>query len=837
MSPAILNIRFAVRLMVAAVLFFAVALMAGCGGGGGSGAAPVSPPVNPKPVNCGATLCADLAAQHRTSEFNNQYGLGNINAHYAYAYGQHRAGRPFSGRGVTVAVVDSGVDRNHSEFSGRILPGYNAVNPGSSVRDLNGHGTGAAGVIAAAKTDSVSGARVHGVAYEATILPVQTGADSSLNFPAALEGFDYAVTSGAFVVNNSWGPTDKVNIRFNNGLQIRSDWRPLFAEIAVDILRAADTENIDVPTLLASLRSDDIVESLSQELADSADGNIDGAEANRIVRDLIDQLEEDVRFAAALRIESPPAEFPIVVFASGNSGFNTETGRNEWEVVRDPTGRLPAVISITATSNNGGFWGQLPLMAPDYQGHWLNVVAVDRNNRIASFSNGCGASRDWCLAAPGVDIVMPNTGGGRQILNGTSFAAPHVSGAAAVLKSAFPNLTAPQVVALLLTTARDLGRPGVDDVYGHGLVDLEKATRPQGGLRIAYARSDKSDGLALADFGDSDLARSRVAASPALSPKAKHIPVGFLDGYDRAYQADFANFVQPAATLPSGFFFHPRMTTTEARDGFYVRGASGEAPQAVGWKTNTGAAFADVFEVRRNNGMSFAESDNRPGAAFAFALGTDTMRGMRVAVGDFAMGVSEAESSSGVRVRQAAVAMTGGGAGWNVAGEGGAALESDSVLGAKFGGAFALREARTFYGKLSGEAKLFRGDGLSSLSPFHNAKVFAGGIAGWTDATPGAGAVVGVSELRSHGWEAGLSGERWRLSYVRPLRSSSGTMRIRTVGGYDESGSYVVRESVADLSSPRLWRARAEWTDGERSRFRAEVGERRRMNFAAEFLF
>ena len=777
--------------------------------------------------------CSSERRNYQTAEFRNQYGLRNIGADAAYAYGEHYTGRPFSGRGVTVAVVDSGVDYDHPEFEGRmLLTGFDTIEESPTVTssgggllyrpdDADGHGTAVAAIIAANKDfSSTTGAGMHGIAYEADILPLRIPlrglSTASKGIRSVSDGLEY-VMNFAFVVNNSWGQTDETERGYietsNPFLRFTAKYeRPgFFADL------------LTPPNKISALRGAD---------------------------------DED----------------SIVVFSAGNDGWNSETGRVVATVVSSPEFDISSdnvlgydlgdsladigdEITFRPLTNIVDGYSEMPMQYPELQGHWLVAVAVDSSNRIASFSNGCGVAKGWCLAAPGVRIrtadILENEGGGRQVVNGTSFAAPHVSGAAAVLKSAFPNLGAKQIVTLLLVTAQDLGDFGVDDVYGHGLVDLEKATRPQlhpdcvngyqcprnSGLRIAYARSDKSGGLVLADFGDSDLARSRVAASPALSPKAKHIPVGFMDGYDRAYQADFANFVQPVAAAPSGFFFHPRMKTTEARDGFYVRGAGGEAPQAVGWKTNTGAAFADVFEVRRNNGMSFSESDNRPGAAFAFALGTDTMRGMRVNFGDFALGVSEAESSSGARVRQAAVAMTGGGSGWNIAGEGGAALESGSVLGAKFGGAFALRNARTFYGKLSGEAKLFRGDGLSPLSPFRDAKVFAGGMAGWTDATPGAGAVAGMSELRSHGWEAGLSGERWRLSYVRPLRSSSGTMRIRTVGGYDESGSYVVRESAADLSSPRLWRARAEWTDGEWKRLRAEVGERRRMNFAAEFLF
>ena len=837
MFHAIANIRFAVRPLAGAVLFCAAAIAAGCGGGGGGGAAgptgpvvpPIVPPVNSKPVNCGAATCDALANQHRTDEFNNQYGLGNINAHYAYAYGETQTGRPFSGRGVTVAVVDSGVDRSHSEFAGRILPGYNATSPGNSVRDPDGHGTGVAGFIAAAKDGSTSGANVHGVAYDAVILPVQARLDL-INGPRELtEGLNYAVTSGAFVVNNSWDFPYLETFRFSNGAEARTDLGPLFAEVVVEILQAADMEGVTAPALLATLQSPEAIAMFRDDLVASANNLIDPAEADRIVRRLLTTLDAYIRFAIDVRLNSPHTTFPVVVFSAGNEGYNSEIGRNRIEIIRDPTGTYSQgqVLKTPSESNNGGFWGQIPLLAPNYQGHWLNVVAVDRDNRIADFSNGCGASKDWCLAAPGVVLRTTMPGGNQQVGSGTSYAAPHVSGAAAVLKSAFPNLTAPQIVALLLTTALDLGARGVDEVYGHGLLDLENAARPQpgaSGFRIAYSDSAENDGLAPDDFSMAALADSRIVASPALSPKTQNVPVGFLDGFDRAYQANLDHFVSNAVAPRAGFFFQPHLRDRTLQNGFYALGAAGDAPLAFGWKTKRGGVSADFFEVRPGGGARVSAA--RPGTDFAFALGAERARGMAVVSPNFIAGFSRAEGGNGADFHQAALAFSRDGAGWNAAWETGLAVEQGSALGAKFGGAFAVRRARTLYGRLAGSF---------SLSP--RARIFATGTVGRTRADAGVGAVASFSELRSRGWEAGVAGDSWRLSFARPLRTSSGEMRLRTAAGYDESGGYAVRESRADLSSSRSWRAAAEWTNGETTRLRSEIGEGRRVNVAAEFLF
>ena len=80
-----------------------------------------------------------------------------------------------------------------------------------------------------------------------------------------------------------------------------------------------------------------------------------------------------------------------------------------------------------------------------------------------------GAARNAFLVAP--DDNQPSD------FAGTSFAAPRVTGAAAVLSQMCPTLTPAQIGYVLLRSARDLGEPGVDAVYGYGLLDLENALR------------------------------------------------------------------------------------------------------------------------------------------------------------------------------------------------------------------------------------------------------------------------------------------------------------------------------------------------------------------------
>jgi autotransporter-associated beta strand protein len=125
----------------------------------------------------------------------------------------------------------------------------------------------------------------------------------------------------------------------------------------------------------------------------------------------------------------------------------------------------------------------LPSVAPDLERGWLTVVAVNSNDptQIESYSNQCGIAMNYCLAAPGDVIVLDKdttastTDPKYYIVEGTSLAAPIVSGAAALVWQAFPYFTNSNVQQTLLGTADDLGAAGPDPVFGYGEVDIGRA--------------------------------------------------------------------------------------------------------------------------------------------------------------------------------------------------------------------------------------------------------------------------------------------------------------------------------------------------------------------------
>ncbi len=124
------------------------------------------------------------------------------------------------------------------------------------------------------------------------------------------------------------------------------------------------------------------------------------------------------------------------------------------------------VLVASAGNSSGGSVGY-----PAALSQVIAVSAVDKNDQIASFSS-LGTAVE--LAAPGVSILSTYKDGGYATMSGTSMAAPHVAGVAALVIAS--GVSGPDAVRLRLqTTAQDLGDSGKDNLYGYGLVDAENA--------------------------------------------------------------------------------------------------------------------------------------------------------------------------------------------------------------------------------------------------------------------------------------------------------------------------------------------------------------------------
>jgi type VII secretion-associated serine protease mycosin len=313
-------------------------------------ATPASVPAAMRPVagpvtSPFATPLADPEPWIGDSVRAEQWHLKTLNVAGAWTYS--------SGAGVTVAVIDSGVEADHVDLQGQVLPGLDLVDSGGDGdTDLVGHGTTVAAIIAGRGDDD---AGVVGIAPKSKILPVRV-LDRENRYDDALivaKGVRWAVDNGARVINLSLG---------GNGSS---------------------------PALAAAL---------------------------------------DYAFAKDV----------VVVACTGNASASTSSSTGVWYPAREP-----GVIAVSGLERDGDvLW------------------------------SGSITGKETVVTAPATKLVGATpVGYGYWRVQGTSFAAPMVSGTAALIRSRWPTMPAGEVINRIIKTAKDRGPAGRDAQFGYGMVD------------------------------------------------------------------------------------------------------------------------------------------------------------------------------------------------------------------------------------------------------------------------------------------------------------------------------------------------------------------------------
>lgn len=353
--------------------------------------------------------------------------------------GKHSNGEP-----VRVAVIDTGVTA-HPFFEGRVqgVEDYVADTPkGPGLEDCDGHGTEVAGIIGANTPPDIG---FNGVAPEVQILSIRqssqnyapddsasrsNGGNDNAGGEGGNESGNGGDTGGESQPNALRTPgTDDTSPSQNDGrTQEEEDAAGTLDTLAQAVVRATN-ENADVINI-------------SINNCRTADGTIGDGER---------KLQAAVHYAAENDV--------VVVAAAGNTSDSCPQNDQ-----RDP--RKPKTI-VTP-----------PWFAEDV----LSVAAIDETGSVADFS----VHGPWVtVAAPGTGITSLDPAEGsdglanltiengepRQI-QGTSFAAPYVSGLAALVRAKYPDLTARQVMYRIAYTAQHpAASGGRDNFVGYGIID------------------------------------------------------------------------------------------------------------------------------------------------------------------------------------------------------------------------------------------------------------------------------------------------------------------------------------------------------------------------------
>jgi subtilisin family serine protease len=167
-------------------------------------------------------------------------------------------------------------------------------------------------------------------------------------------------------------------------------------------------------------------------------------------------------------------------------------------------------LVLVAAAGNAG--AKSPPLYPAANPNVIAVSATDQLDRLFSASN---RGNYIALAAPGVDIFLPAPDGKYQITSGTSFSAAYVSGVAALLLERNIAMKPEALRMTLAKTARDLGSPGRDDLFGDGEADAfaaVTAVAPDNATPVAAGTTKREDGE-----GRRDEPQIRAMEQPALS--------------------------------------------------------------------------------------------------------------------------------------------------------------------------------------------------------------------------------------------------------------------------------------------------------------------------------
>lgn len=139
-------------------------------------------------------------------------------------------------------------------------------------------------------------------------------------------------------------------------------------------------------------------------------------------------------------------------------------------------------IVLVAAAGNAG-----PKSPPLFPASDPNVIAVTATDVDDKLFQGSNRGHHVAVAAPGVNLLLPTPAGSYGMTTGTSFAAAHIAGIAALILEREPSLTPDSVRRVLLSTARDLGPAGRDRDFGAGLADAFEAVRSLGARSDAVA--------------------------------------------------------------------------------------------------------------------------------------------------------------------------------------------------------------------------------------------------------------------------------------------------------------------------------------------------------------
>ena len=392
-------------------------------------------------------------------DFKNQWGLASMRAGRAYALLELEHGIDTApGSGQTVGLIDTGIDKEHPVFDvgGETVSEVFFGGAQDETGEKFSHGTAVASVIAARRG-------------------VRLGNSGAIAARGVASGADIAM----FAIPTSSGGGPYSPIRLTDQSSVDQIWASRLEQILnwSSAGRTLDFINASVGHL-------GIIDQYSEH-------------------DLRSSFPDSI----ALVAQADETDKTVFIWAAGNA-------HDDPCDAADFPNHPDLCVDGRVNARSVEIFPGMPVRIPELRENLIAVVAVapdrdgDGDYEIAGFSNRCGIAAEWCIAAPGEDVrvayfgpdLINGTPGSRAnaIADGTSFAAPMVTGALVVMKDYFRDeLLNTDLVERLYATAYDQGIYADSAIYGHGLLDLAAALSPQGTPRVSLGERVEDSGFRL----------------------------------------------------------------------------------------------------------------------------------------------------------------------------------------------------------------------------------------------------------------------------------------------------------------------------------------------------
>jgi len=406
----------------------------------------------------------------------------------------------YDGSGIVISIIDTGIDLNHPDLEGQIIGGYDFVDNDEIPEDTNGHGTQVAGIIA-------SNGNLKGIAPNSKILMYKVSEDGeSVPSHLIIKAIEKSIEDSADIINISLG-INQTNTKIDQAVN-KAVKNNIFVVTAAGNfgpeLSTIGSPGINPNAITVGATFNNVTSSIVStfEIEDKSFNVFPMVGTQSLTEPIVSQiifgkygkvndlLENDVEGSILLIERGSDIENEIIYFSDKEKNaadvgaraiivYNNEPGIFFGELIHEyvDEGYEPTIPALSVSRDDGLIIKEI--LQSDTKG---TLDVFYHPDFVAYFSSRGPVSPFYIkpdLVAPGAFINTTDINGEYKISSGTSFAAPHDAGTAALILQKNPELTPQELKSILMTTS-EIVYDQFDDrfpieVSGNGRIDLSKA--------------------------------------------------------------------------------------------------------------------------------------------------------------------------------------------------------------------------------------------------------------------------------------------------------------------------------------------------------------------------